>query len=66
MRISREMNTDRSDAEEEDSVVAVDEDLLNQTDDEEFTENEDRNEDMHPVANMRKLLTPKLNWRAKY
>lgn len=59
------MNANRCDAEDEDSVVAVDENLLNQTD-KESTENGDRNDDMHPVANMRKLVTLKLKWREKY
>ena len=55
----------RSADEEEDSVPAVDEDLLNYTDDEEKSEEGDVNDDVPSVVNIRKVVTPKLKWQAQ-
>lgn len=51
---------DRSHEEEEDSAAAVDKDLLNDTDEEEDSEDGDKNEDEIPVVNIIKLVTPNL------
>ena len=59
----KEECTGRSEEEEEDSDAAVDENLLNYTDEE--GKDGDGNEDVPPVVNMRKVVTPKLKWQAK-
>lgn len=57
--------SDIFDEEDEHSATATEKYLLNYTAYVEDSQNGDAKEDVSPVINMRKLVTPKLKWQAK-
>ena len=59
-----EKSIERSDDEEEDCAPAINEDLINYSNDEEKSEERYVNDDVSVAVNIRKVVPPKLKWQA--